>query len=215
MTNEKEDKKKHTLALFINTAQEMIEADGVENLSIRRIADKAGFHNSTIYLYFKDLDELLMLASIKYFQEYSIALASLGEKKNSSTENFLEIWSLFYNTIFKQPGIFYNFFFGKRSTDLQSILNKYYDIFPEERQVFSSEIEMMYFGNNLTERSFRILTPLIQDDTGVTKDNIEMLNDIIISSTKYLLEQKCKDESLDNNVLISKLMDIIHYICKL
>ena len=54
MGNEKENQKRQNTIRFIEATQELIETDGLKNLSIRKIADKAGFHNSTIYLYFKD-----------------------------------------------------------------------------------------------------------------------------------------------------------------
>ena len=69
--NSKELQKKQNTITFINAATEMIAELGIEHISIRKIAEKAGFHNSTIYLYFKDLDELLLLASMKFFQKYS------------------------------------------------------------------------------------------------------------------------------------------------
>ena len=52
---------------FINAAKELIDLEGFQSVSIRKIAQRAGFHNSTLYLYFQDLNQLLMLASMKYF----------------------------------------------------------------------------------------------------------------------------------------------------
>ena len=34
---------------FIEAAQALIDEDGLEKISIRKIAERAGFHNSTIY----------------------------------------------------------------------------------------------------------------------------------------------------------------------
>ena len=67
---DKEEQKRQNARTFINAAQEMIESEGLENISVRKIAQKAGFHNSTIYLYFEDLDQLAMFASLKYFCLY-------------------------------------------------------------------------------------------------------------------------------------------------
>lgn len=209
------EKKIQNASGFIDVTQKMMSEDEWKDISIRKIADAAGFHNSTIYLYFKDLDELLMLASIKYFQEYAKNLAALSKKNLSPLENFISIWDLFYKTVFKKPNIFYNFFFGKRSHDLKKLLNKYYDLFPAERQDFSLEIETMYYGNNINERSLRILQPLIDEDSLVTSDNIEMINDIIISSTKYMLELKCRDNSRSSKNLITELENIIRHVCGL
>lgn len=210
---EKDNQKKQTAALFINTTQEMIDEQGLEALSIRKIAERAGFHNSTIYLHFKDLDELLMLASMKHFHVYSQALEELSKKNSSPTDTFLSIWELFCDSIFENPDIFYNFFHGKRSKNLEVIMRKYYDIFPDERNSFSEEIEYMYFGNNIDERSLRIIQPLISEDTAVTKENVHMLNDITVSFCKYKLEQKCQDKTLNNKLLKSQVKEMLLYIC--
>lgn len=190
----------------------MIDEEGLEHVSIRKIAEKAGFHNSTIYLYFKDLNQLIMLASIKYFREYSHALGEQSQKHLPAKEQFLSIWGLFADSIFKKSHIYYHFFFGKHSDDLRDIMNMYYDIFPEELETFTDEIETMYFGANIKERCLNILKPLLKEDTSVTKDNLLMVNDIIISYCKYLLEQKCSDGALDSTVLKKQLLDGISYI---
>ena len=91
---DKEEQKRQNARTFINAAQEMIESEGLENISVRKIAQKAGFHNSTIYLYFEDLDQLAMFASLKYFREYSHSLELQSQKNLSPTENFLSIWEL-------------------------------------------------------------------------------------------------------------------------
>ena len=131
INNNKELQKKQNTITFINAATEMIEELGIEHISIRKIAEKAGFHNSTIYLYFKDLDELLLLASMKFFQEYSHSLSLLSKTATTSSETFIKIWDYFLTTVFKWPNLFFNFFYGKRSDNLTPYMNHYYELYPE------------------------------------------------------------------------------------
>lgn len=199
--------------LFIKTTQEMLETMPLEEISVRKIADRAGLHNSTIYLYFKDLDELLMLASTTYFQDYSRSLAVLSRESHSAVDTFAKIWNLFFHMILQRPKIFYHFFFGSRSNDLKAVLNRYYILFPDEKEVFSAEIATMYFGDNILDRNYKILKPLIYENTNVTTENIDMINDILIAATKYILEQKCKNTELANDQLITELNAIVSYTC--
>ncbi|MDR1801581.1 MAG: TetR/AcrR family transcriptional regulator [Lachnospiraceae bacterium] len=205
--------KRNNAALFINTTQEMMDSEGMANLSIRKVADKTGFHNSTIYLYFNDFDELLLLASMKHFKEYAHALGELSKKDYCATQLFLLVWEHFCDSCFKYPDIFYNFFYGKRSNDIESIMKKYYSIFPDELSTFSPEIESMYFGNNHSERSFMMLKPLINEDTSVTQDNVNMINDVIIGHCKYILEQLCEDESKDCEHTKAEFIKMLKHIC--
>ena len=87
--------KRENLIHFIKITQQIIEAEGIRKVSIRKIAALSGFHNSTIYLYFSDLDELIMLASITRFQQYSAALERQSEKQADAYDNFFNIWECF------------------------------------------------------------------------------------------------------------------------
>lgn len=208
----KEEQKRQNTILFINAAQEMIDEEGLDKISVRKIAQRAGFHNSTIYLYFKDLDQLTMLASMKYFQEYSRRLEEQSKKNLSPTDNFLAIWGFFFDTIMKNSHIFYNFFFGKRSHDLSKIMNAYYDIFPQERTQLSDTIKTMYFGKNITERSLHLLQPLIKEENSVFEENVSILNELSVSYCKYKLEQKCRNPELDSEEIKNDFLRVVAYI---
>lgn len=209
---DKELNKKENYIRFINATRMLINESGLEYLSIRKIAEKSGFHNSTIYLYFEDLDQLIMLASMKYFREYSHSLEVHSKKAASATENFRVIWELFIDTIMANPFVFYNFFFGRRSDNLEEIMRMYYDIFPEERDQFSAEIESMYFGKNIMERSLNLLKSLINESGLVTDETLIMINEIIVSYCKYKLMQKCQTPSADSITLKTDILNVITFV---
>ena len=211
-SNDKELLKQQNRIRFIQAAQELIENEDLEKVSIRRIAEKAGFHNSTIYLYFEDVDQLILLSSLKYFNENSKALSELSTKDLTPLETFIKIWNFFVQTVFRKPKIFYNFFFGKHSENLTRIMKQYYELFPEEQEEYSPEIEDMYYGQNIHERCLRVLELLIGTDTRVNEETIGLINDINVSYFKYLLEQKCQNPSLDSDILKDKLLKMLHFI---
>ncbi len=207
-----EQKRKNGIA-FVEATQALIDSVGLEKISIRKIADKAGFHNSTIYLYFKDVNQLILLASLKHFNEYSKKLAEYSAIIASPTDKFLAVWDAFGQTVFHKPYIFHNFFFGKYSQNLTPIITQYYRLFPEEKTNYSKEIEDMYYGNSIQERCRRILEPLIEvESSRVTAENIDLVNTIIVSCLKQLLEQKCADPEQDADDLNELLINMICYI---
>jgi AcrR family transcriptional regulator len=59
ITDRKEREKQEMRKLIINAAMEMFVKDGFDKTSIRNIADKIEYSPATIYLYYKDKDELL------------------------------------------------------------------------------------------------------------------------------------------------------------
>lgn len=209
---EKELQKADNYRRFINSTRELMDESGIKNLSIRKIAQRAGFHNSTIYLYFKDLNQLIMLASIKYFQEYSHSLELQSKKNLSSTENFFAIWELFIDATMKEPCVFCHFFFGKRSDNLREVMNMYYELFPEERDEFSEDIESMYFGKDIFERSLKLLSTIVDEDNKVTDENLVMLNEIIVTFCEYKLMKKCQNPTLDSEKMKQEILDVILYV---
>ena len=46
---------------FIQAAMEILRGEGIKDLSVRNVAEKAGYSYATLYNYFKDLNELLSL----------------------------------------------------------------------------------------------------------------------------------------------------------
>lgn len=211
MDSDKEQLKRQNTIRFIEAARDLIDTEGFENISIRRIAQKAGFHNSTIYLYFEDADRLIQMATLKHFAEYSRALSELSTWHLRPIDNFLSIWDLYAQSVFENPALFYNFFFGKHSDDITAAMTQYYDLFPEEKDEYSQEIESMYYGKNIWDRSLKTLEPMIREKNIVTEDNIEMINEMIVCYLKYLLEQKCQNRDLNSDLLREKLMRMIRF----
>lgn len=205
--------KRENLIHFIKVTQQIIEEEGIQKVSIRKIAALSGFHNSTIYLYFSDLDELVMLASIMRFQQYSAALERQSEKQADAYDNFFNIWECFCESAFQYACVFNNFFFGKYSDNLPRFLNIYYDLFPNEKNKYTKDIEAMYFGKNYTERCMKILLPLVDDKrTCVTAENVEIINDLTVSYCQYLLGQKCANDTISSEKLQDKLMSSIRFL---
>ena len=52
-------KKKRVMMYFIEATQELILDEGLEKLSIKKIAEKAGYNSATIYNYFENLEVLI------------------------------------------------------------------------------------------------------------------------------------------------------------
>ncbi len=216
MEQDKDLTKQQNTIRFIEAAQELINTEGLKKTSIRKIAEKAGFHNSTIYLYFGDADELILLASLKHFNGYSTALAQQNHKNMTAYENFLSIWKFFSDSAFEKPEIFYNFFFGKHSDNLTKIFERYYDLFPEEKAVYRQDIQSMYFGKDIHERCYLILKPLLKEDNiRLTEENLNLVNDITVGYLKYLLEQKVQTPDLPTAAFSDKMLSMLRYIIEL
>lgn len=207
------DSKKENKIKFILAAKELMKDNDIKDISVRKIADVAGFHNSTIYLYFKDLDELLSLASVTYFYQYAVEITNIKENELSTLEYYLKVWECFCRNTFVNADIFYKFFFGEHSKNISSILNEYYILFPEEKQNMSDVLHEMYYGDNISERCLSLMKPLIDSDyTRITKDNIELINSIIVYNLKGTLSDLSTQDPSSVSYYIDRFMESIKCI---
>ena len=214
----KEQRNKN-LRSFVIATYKFIEEDNFNSIHIRSIAKNAGFHNSTIYTYFKDAEYLISLASVKFFEQYSHSPAELSDRNLSDKENFFEIWRFFCLNAFKYPEIYHNFFFGRHSDDLTSIFKEYYTIFPDEEYKHSSKTHSMYVGKNINIRCLDILKPLIGlDGNRLSEENVTIANSLIIAYFKTLLEQvlvyRKDNKEVDTDELTTQFMTTLEFIIK-
>ena len=175
--------------IFVDATIRLLETVPFEEISIRKIADQAGFHNSTIYTYFRDADWLISLASIRFFGPYTELLSGLSRESRGELDNFYAIWESYCENAFLHPKLYYNFFFGRYKDDLDELFREYYTMYPDEEKAYSSSIEEMYYGHSLTARCMSILKTLVGNkETRVTEDNIDIINAIVLETLEGFLE---------------------------
>ena len=69
ITERKERDKQEMRKLILDTAMKLFLEEGFANVSIRKIADKMEYSPATLYLYFKDRDEILFALHNEGFEE--------------------------------------------------------------------------------------------------------------------------------------------------
>jgi len=65
---------------ILSAARELFSCDGYENFSMRKLARRIGYSPTTIYLYFRDKDDLLFCLCEELFTEMGAAIARLREE---------------------------------------------------------------------------------------------------------------------------------------
>lgn len=71
-------------------------------------------------------------------------------------------------------------------------MEEYYRLFPEEKVEYSHEIRVMYFGRNIRERCLYLLQTLSGTVSTLQKENIELINDIVVCCLRTLLEENAR-----------------------
>ena len=184
----REQKRKRVMAYFINATIELMEEIGIENLTIRKVAERAKYNSATLYNYFDSLDELEMFASVKCLNEYVKTSQIKYSEGKSMREWYLGEWRCFCEQAFRHPRI-YNFLFFSPlgETNMTEIFRRYYEIFPQEKVEEIEEYEEFMANGDFYKRNQMLLTKVLQEkEYNLTDKEISELNEMSI-----LISEEC------------------------
>ena len=131
------------MTYFINATADIIEKEGIDNVTIRKIADLAGYNSATIYNYFEDLSHLIFFASMSVVKEYTDALPKYLEKARTPLERYFLIWECFCKYSFESPKIYYAVFSANLGTHPINMA-KYYEYFPADLLAFPDDDDIKF-----------------------------------------------------------------------
>ncbi|MDL2248578.1 TetR/AcrR family transcriptional regulator [Tyzzerella sp. OttesenSCG-928-J15] len=148
-----------TMSYFINAALELVKEEGLSNLSIRKIADKAGYNSATLYHYFLSFEEICIYASMKFVDGYIKDLPNYLKQAETPLYKYLKTWECFCYHSFNHPEEFWLLFFKKKSEsgDFTKYFERYYEIFPESLSEEVEEYKAMLIADSIYERDYILL----------------------------------------------------------
>ncbi len=112
----KEIQEQRMRGYFIQAAKEILKGEGLRNISVRNIADRAGYSYATLYNYFKDANELIFECVHDFLEEcrHFIRKETEGVARGCT---MIRAINLAYMKFFIQyPGI-YELFYIERMND--------------------------------------------------------------------------------------------------
>ena len=91
--------------LILNSAMELFLKEGYDNVTIRKIAEKIEYSPTTIYLYFKDKDEIFFTLQKMAFKEFNKEQLKTAEIKDP-IERFFAHGKTYIKFAVENPGYF-------------------------------------------------------------------------------------------------------------
>lgn len=209
MTNKKRQRKRMML-YFINAANQIILNDGFEEVTLRNVADRAGYNSATLYNYFENLDHLIFYASMRNIKDYILALNSYLIDSKNSMDQFLMVWQCFCDYSFRMPEIYNAIFFPNLDKDPGHYMEEYFSFFPEELISSESSVSAMLSKRNIHDRAMIILKDCVNDGF-IAPEDASKLNDMTLLIYEGILNRLIKgDLSYDDARNIT--MDYFKYI---
>lgn len=146
----KEVQEKRMKSYFIQATKEILKSEGIKHVSVRSVADRAGYSYTTMYNYFKDLNELVFYCVEDFFKECN----QFAEEKVANTPNGVEKLKskivAYADYFIEYPGIF-ELFFLERMGDLQQkqsaidLISLSLDRVCEEEWIFCLDHDLVKF----------------------------------------------------------------------
>ena len=205
-------KKRRVMMYFIEATQELILNEGIENLSIKKIADTAGYNTATIYNYFEDLEELILYSSIDYLKIYLKDLKSEINSNMKAIEMYETIYKVFVHHSFEKPEIFHTLFFGKYSYKLEKIIKKYYEIFPDDITGQTDITKSVLVEGNIHNRDLPVIKQMIKEGSILEEDAPYIMEAIVRIHQSYLeniLQQREKISLEEHEIKFFKIFNFV------
>lgn len=99
-------KERRIFEYFIDAAKSIIEEEGVEGVTARKVGKLAGYSYATIYNYFEDLKELLAYCAMDYLKLISEEIMSLDVKDLDCLETIQKYNEVYFKFFSNKPQLF-------------------------------------------------------------------------------------------------------------
>jgi AcrR family transcriptional regulator len=199
----KEIQRIRMMVYFIEATAEIIEKEGIENVTIRKVADIAGYNSATIYNYFEELSHLIFFSSMRFLKKYTVALPAYIAKANDPLERFLLMWECFCKYSFKEPHIYHAVFSSNLGALPEELIKDYYGIFPTDLVEVPEDLKQMLLESNLSKRGRLALERCIEEGY-LERNSAESVNEMQFliwqGMLTTILNQRCTytiDEAVD------------------
>lgn len=136
---------------YVTVTYRLIQSEGLENISVRRIVSELHCTPGALYKHFESLDYLVALASVYVLKDYMIALEALSKEDNTIYSNLLA-WKLLLRYAFQEPAVFYAVYFGPYSARMADVFRDFCEIFPELLERLSKSQLPIVMNHRLEER---------------------------------------------------------------
>ena len=143
---------------YIEAAYELLVRDGLDGVSIRKVADEVGCSSAALYRHFPDIDKLIAVASMRFFRDYIEDASVLSKVDLNPLELNLQLWECLAYYSFRNADVFENLFFGNADGSLYTeAAAEYFEQYPEDLVGLKDFMLDMFKNATISERDSILL----------------------------------------------------------
>ncbi len=148
---------------YIEAAYELLARDGLEGVSIRKVADEVGCSSAALYRHFPDIDKLVAVASIRFLRDYIEDARLLSKVDLNPLELNLQLWECLAYYSFRNADVYDNLFFGMSEGDMYATaIKEYFTEYPEDLSGLKDFMLDMFKNATIAERDSILLNRAAQ-----------------------------------------------------
>ena len=143
---------------FLEAAKELIIKVGVENVSVRKVADMAGYSYATIYNYFKDLNELLWDVRSLIIKDITVYMHNKINEPLYNLVGIKKLFRIYMAYYFENPNVFKFFYFhqlSKRGEVVEST-----EAEPNFEEIWKETLKGFVVDGTLQEKDVEVISKI-------------------------------------------------------
>ncbi len=192
MEDKKSLKKSRVMGYFVAAATEIIEEFGLDAVTIRLVAERAGYHSSTIYNYFDDLDHVMFMGCMDYLDRYNRELTKKLAGVQEPISFYFKTVEIFNHYAYHNPKVFWMLFYGCTEEKRVQYTKQYYETMSPEQKLEHELISQASIINDLFLRHEIFLGPIVAAGY-MPPEGSEMQNELSLMVTKFVLGKIISD----------------------
>ena len=177
---------------ILNSARELFINDGYEKFSMRRLAEKIDYSPTTIYLYFKDKDELLLAICEEVAEQFMTRLSHIRSLQGKPLEALRQALLYLVEFGFDNPNEYKVFFFMR-----SNVYGSQEEFMEKESMARNSYLE------------FRKIVQACSEAGKLRRMDIDVLTQVLATATHGLIAMTTYSKSFpwaDRNALATALV---------
>lgn len=188
---------------YIQKAHEIIQAEGLQAVSIRRIARELGCSSACMYRHFDNLSELLYYAELRTLKGYINSLNEAEKGWKTMWDIYVGIWDCYSREAFAHPEAYNLLFFTFTNEKLKTSIKEYYEMFPEDIENTNRFFHEMLQTPDFMSRDFEMCKKCISAGA-ITYDKAVQLNRVVCmlykGYFKTVMDEGIQKEEIDERV---------------
>ncbi|MCK5153787.1 MAG: TetR/AcrR family transcriptional regulator [Spirochaetales bacterium] len=181
---------------FAETAREIIMRDGIEGVSVRKVALKAGYSLGTIYNHFSSLDEILWYTRSLMITDLSNYMLEKSPGNIENIEDLKRTYRIYLEYFINNPNI-YRFIYFHHLDSVEKSVKNISESPEHNKQMEKKFSSLMKNGNYSKETISFVMETLIYSILGVltliTTDNDGVDVESIYNHINELIDFLIKD----------------------